>query len=104
MRDLAETALAKRSRLGPQDDIDYAQNYARGDPNPAQIHPAPPNIENKGPSVSCELTEGPLFAGQACKRRALPAELSARMRRYPAGPIAAQMRSKRAGTSGSSLT
>jgi len=30
----------------------YAQNYAREDPISAQIHLAPPNIENKNPSSS----------------------------------------------------
>ena len=34
-------------RLQRQLRIDYAQTYARGDPNSAQINPPPPNRENK---------------------------------------------------------
>ena len=61
----------------PVDQIDYAQNYAREGLNSSQKHPPPANVDNKDPSVSSRLTEGSRFAGQVCKGRALPAELSA---------------------------
>ena len=48
--------------------FDYAQNYAGEGLNSTQIHPAPPNIENR-----------------PCKGRALPAALSARLT-MPARP------------------
>jgi predicted DNA binding CopG/RHH family protein len=69
-RGAAGKSIGRRDRL--RSDIDYAQNYAREGPISAQIHPSPPNIENKNPSVSSRLTEGPSVAGQVCKGRALP--------------------------------
>ena len=46
-----ETQPSRSEQIAPRL-FDYAQNYPREGPNSDQIHPPPPNIENKNPSVS----------------------------------------------------